>query len=59
MALTESIPASGRPADARKPEFDPFLQWHRAMHKRAVLRPQRMESIRAMRELLPKRLKVS
>lgn len=58
MALTESIPTAARPVDARKPEFDPFYHWHRAMHARAVLRPLRMEQIRAMRESLPKRLKV-
>lgn len=58
MALTETVPYGIRPADARKPEFDPFLQWHRAMHKRSVVRVQRMAEIQAMRELLPKRLKV-
>lgn len=58
MALTEVVPQASRPVDARKPEFDPFYQWHRAMHARAVLRVQRMDNIRAMREMLPKRLKV-
>jgi hypothetical protein len=58
VALTEAVPAAARPADARKPEFDPFLQWHKAMHVRAVMRPLRMEKIRALREALPRRLKV-
>lgn len=58
MALTETVPTAARPVDARKPEYDPFLQWHRAMHARAVLRPLRLEQIRLRREALPKRLKV-
>ena len=57
-SLTENVPAAARPQDARKPEFDPFLQWHKAMHARAVLRPLRMERIRALREALPGRLRV-
>lgn len=58
MALTQNVPAAARPADARQPGYDPSYQWDRFTHKRAVLRVQRMEQIRAMREALPRRLRV-
>lgn len=58
MALTQPVPSASRPQDARKPEFDPFLHWHRAMHARAVLRPLRLAQVQALRDNLPKRLKV-
>jgi len=58
MALTEPVPASARPVDARLPENDPFRKWDRVTHARAVLRPQRMARIQALRESLPGRLRV-
>ncbi len=58
MALTEPVPSSARPADARLPEYDPFRAWDKAMNARAVLRPLRLARVQALREALPKRLKV-
>ena len=56
-ALTEAVPASARPIDARKPENDPFRQWDVLTHQLGVVAPRKTERIKAIREAMLPALK--
>jgi hypothetical protein len=56
--LTETIPASVRPADPRNPKNDPLVGWDAVTHQLGVVAPLKALKIRGIRATMLASLKV-